>query len=660
MCGIIGAMRLRGAARVERDLLERAGRMIAHRGPDGAGLCLLSGGDVGLASVRLSIVDPDGGAQPLFNETGSIAAVVNGELYGYAEQRAELERAGHRFASRSDSELVVHLYEELGDEFITRLNGEFALILWDARRRRLLAARDPLGIKPLVFTKRATSTGEQLWLCSEAKGLLALPGVQRELSPRYLAGALFGAFHDHGTAFAGIENVPPGALLVAEEGASPRRVRPRAPARRFDDVSEHMIAPTVDRAVARRLRADCRVGAFLSGGLDSAIVVDAAVRAGGPLECFTVSFPGSSLDEADEARAFARSRGCPLRVLSCTTEALARGLSDTLWATEAAIANPHSVARRLLAASARAHGVKVVLTGEGSDELFAGYAWFVLEALWRRALAGGETGESEALARFATLEDAGAGVLWDDSLPWREGPHPLGWPSFMLMRAARSDAIARKLFTRAVLPAAAATPYERLLARGREELAVSLSPLDASRRMALWQLTGYVLPNLGDRVEMACGLEGRPPLLDPELAELALRLPPSSLLDLTRLRGKAPLYRAFAGRLPSATLAGRKRPFWAPSWRALTEADPRLDEYLRAETLTRGGVFSTEFVRGAYGLWRGARAGSRLGRKLDRLFGIVLCVSILRERLLERRPSPRSSVSFSERHPPTRAGDPLV
>src|SRR5262245_32700891 len=211
MCGVASVVRLDGGP-VDPADLRRMCSAIAHRGPDGAGYALLDRGRVGLGHVRLSIVDLAGGQQPLYNEDLSIAVVCNGELYDYPRLRRELTRRGHHFRTTSDSELLVHLYEEHGTDLFRRLNGEFAFVLWDARRRRLLAGRDPAGVKPLYYH---AAPGELLF-CSEVKGIYALARIDRRLSRRYLAGPALGVYVEDPSAFENVRTVKPGHYLVVE------------------------------------------------------------------------------------------------------------------------------------------------------------------------------------------------------------------------------------------------------------------------------------------------------------------------------------------------------------------------------------------------------------------------------------------------------------
>jgi asparagine synthase (glutamine-hydrolysing) len=308
MCGIAGFLYTHPDWPVEVGLLKGMGSVIAHRGPDAEGFWSEPG--VGLAHRRLSILDLTGGDQPIANEDGSLQVVFNGEIYNYQELRAGLEARGHRFRTRSDTEILVHLYEEHGEHLVERLRGMFAFALWDRRRRRLVLARDRLGIKPLYFYRDA----DKLLFGSELKAILAHPGIGRQVDAAALEDYLaLGMVPGTRTIFRRIAKLPPAHVLVvttADWDRAPRRywqLRIEPDPRPTVEEWQEAVRAKVDETVRAHLIADVPVGAFLSGGLDSSVVVaSAAGAANGPLQTFAIGFPEESFSELPYARQVAR------------------------------------------------------------------------------------------------------------------------------------------------------------------------------------------------------------------------------------------------------------------------------------------------------------------------------------------------------------------
>lgn len=644
MCGVVGIYRPRGAV-VEPTVLRRMAATLRPRGPDGAAAVLLAGGALGLAHLRLALVDVAGGAQPLFNEDGALCAVVNGELYEHRALRAALVARGHRLRTRCDAELLLHLYEERGLDCFAELDGDFAALLWDGRAQRLIAVRDAAGVRPLFFRRHSDGDGEAWLFASEAKAILAHPGVPRALAPAYLAGPLFGAFGPAPSSFSGIESLAPGTAMIVDAQGAPATQRWWTPRFQPDagltpGLAGEAVRAVLREAVDRRLEADVPVACLLSGGLDSTIVAGLAAARRPGLAAFHLSFVGTPLDEHAAALAVASQHRLTLHRVDVSAAALARALPATLVATEAAVVNPHAAARYLLAQAVRAAGFKVVLTGEGADEWWGGYPWFLLEALWRGQVAG-DPAAAAAQARLCGREQAAQGVLWAAEEDWRRGPHPLGWPCFMHLRGRRSDVAARHLLRCGAGLADEALPSRQVFA-GHELAALrSLDPRDASRVLALDQLAGYILPNLGDRVELAHGVEGRPPFLARAAVLLAQRVPAALLFDALALREKVVLRDAFADLLPPSLLSGAKRPFFAPSWGALlaTEAGAELRaQYLAPGAIDAAGLFDPALVAAMLPRWLALPEGSPLAPRLERMFGAVLCCQIVHAELVVPAP----------------------
>ena len=558
MCGICGTLSRRGAA--DADVLAAMSRSLAHRGPDGEGSRL--DGPVGLGHRRLSIIDlSPAAAEPLPNEDGTLWLVFNGEIYNFRELRRELEPR-HAFRSRTDAEVLVHLYEERGDAAVAALEGMFAFALWDARRGRLLLGRDRAGKKPLYY-----HDGPELFaFASELKGLLAHPGVPRERDPAavplYLS---YGYVPSPGTLYRGIRSLPPAHTLAVtasgSDGPTPfwRARFQDGPARDEPEAAERL-RETLRAAVARRLVADVPVGAFLSGGLDSsAVVALMAEQAAGRVRTFSIGFAGAPrYDETAHARAVARRFGTDHTEFLVEPRALEL-LDRLVWHHDGPFADSSALPTFLLAELTR-RSVTVALSGDGGDEVFAGYRRFLggvlsekLPALARRGMAGVASLLPEPQERRSPLRlakrflEAGARPLAERYLGWSgvfaEGAAPLLRPE---LRPAASP--------------------EALLAPVRQRLDAPGSVL--SRLLSL-NFETYLPDDLMvkvDRMSMAHGLEVRSPFLDTAVVELGAALP--DRLRLRFGRGKRLLRRALRGLLPPQVLGRPKAGFGAPvaSW----------------------------------------------------------------------------------------------
>ena len=567
MCGICGIASSAGA--VDPAQLAAMSATLVHRGPDSDGTFV--DGGVGLAARRLSIIDLETGDQPLSSEDGAVTVVQNGEIYNYRELRRELERSGHRFRTHGDTEVLAHLYEEHGDGFAGRLRGMFAVALWDARRRRLVLARDRFGIKPLYYR---ASAGELLF----ASELRALPGGEIDLDAleAFLA---FNSVPAPFSIFRGTQKLRPGHLLAWQEGevTVSRFARPVPVAeddvRRTDDaeLAEELRARLRD-SVRAHLVSDVPVGVLLSGGVDSAFLAAlAAQESSEPLRTFSIGFAERSFDELEDARLVADRYGTTHRELVLRPDA-----ALLLPALAAAFDEPFADSSALptyLVSQLAADDVKVALSGEGGDELFGGYYTYAADLLALRA--GG-------LARLARpvverLPSSSARASFDyrakrfvraAHLPPLERHH--GWKE-IFSDEARAELTGRR---------SAFDPVDLLRARFAEtegaELLARLQDVD---------LGTYLVDDLlvkTDRASMAHSLEARVPYLDPVVTNLALALPTRQ-----KIRGvtkKVLLRRAAEPLLPRRIVHGRKRGFSIPA-AAWLRGD--LEPFAR-ETLSRG------------------------------------------------------------------------
>lgn len=575
-----------------------------HRGPDGRGVWEAPG--VGLGHARLAIIDLAGGAQPLWNEDGSIVVSFNGEIFNYVELRRELLQLGHVFRTQSDTEVLVHLYEELGDRFLERLNGQFALALWDSRRRRLLVARDRQGIRPVVYCRQAG----RLWFASEAKALFAAGAIRPELDAAGISEVLtYWAPLPGKTAFAGVHALPPGHLLVVEEGREPQVSRwwdwtfPPAggefPVRMPEAAA--VTRTLLEDAVRLQLRADVPVAAYLSGGIDSSLIAALVHRLQpGRMRTFSLVFADAEFDERPWQQQLARSLGSEHEEVPVTTADIAAAFRRFVRHVEAPVVRTGGVPLMLLADAVRAAGFRVALSGEGADEMFGGYDLFK-EAKIRRWLARHRASawRPRLLSRLypylprspvAGGSLAGHAFLRDlDQAGTASFAHAPRWTSTQrAWQFMTPDALA------AVAPRDDFSGATDLLPPGAG--AWSALARDQYLEAALL-MSGYLLAAQGDRPAMAASIEVRVPFLDHRIAEWAARLPPA--LKLRALEEKAVLRRAAAGLVPPALQARPKQPYRAPDSACFFAAGrplPWVADLLSAGNLRSVGLFEPAAV----------------------------------------------------------------
>jgi asparagine synthase (glutamine-hydrolysing) len=578
MCGIAGSVWFDSAKALDRGTLRRMTDVLAHRGPDGEGSYFSAG--VALGHRRLAVIDVAGGRQPLANEDDSIWVVLNGEIYNYRPLRQRLEQRGHRFRTQSDTETLVHLYEDEGPAMLGQLEGMFALALWDGRRRELLLARDRLGKKPLVYRLE----DGRLLFASELKSLLEVPGVPRELDPQALDQYLTYQYVPHPrTIYRGINKLPPGHLAFYREGrlevrpwwqldfqaeearpcatgsasASPRD-RPAA-----DYAAE--LRDLLTAAVECRLQSEVPLGAFLSGGIDSTIVVGLMRKLGGPLRTFSIGFPVAQYDETRYARLAARHFGTQHEEFQVEPRAV-DVLPRLVWHYDEPFADSSALPTWCLSELTK-RTVTVALSGDGGDELFAGYDRY--RAVWL----------AERLDRLpAVVRRCLAARLWQ-RLPAGGGTKSLTrrWQRFA---AALADAPARRyldwvsVFNKLQRQSLYRPEFSATLGDNGpgEFLTAAMARADGRDAVTAASLADVVtylpcdLLTKVDTASMAHGLECRQPFLDHRVVELAARMP--ARLKLRGGRGKRILRQAFGDLLPAAIRRRRKMGFGVPldSW----------------------------------------------------------------------------------------------
>jgi asparagine synthase (glutamine-hydrolysing) len=605
MCGIAGFYRLPVAPEERRGLLARMLEAIAHRGPDGNGAYV--DGDVGLAHARLSIIDVGGGHQPMCNEDGTVWITFNGEVFNYVELRTELIARGHTFKTNSDTEVIVHLYEERGPDCVQALNGDFAFAIWDARRQRLVLARDRAGVRPLYYAVRDGAVA----FASEVKALLEVPGISAEPDPIALD-QMFTFWFPLAprTPFKDIAELPPAHVLVADangvttrqywrfeypDAADDHPVSPAEEARLTDEVRALLLD-----AVRIRLRADVPIGAYLSGGLDSSITT-AAIRSFVPdqLRSFSVAFESAEFDESEFQREMVDDLDLKHSTTLCRDGDIAGILPKLIRHTERPIMRTAPAPMLMLSRLVRDNGFKVVMTGEGADEIFAGYDVFK-EAKVRRFCAAQPNSKRrpQLLKRLYPYMPR----LQGQSQRYLEaffGGHndALDDPLYSHLPRFRSSAGAKAFFS-ADLRAQIGT-YDAL-ADLRERLPADFMrwhPLSQSQYLeSAHLLPGYILSSQGDRVGMANAVEGRFPFLDHRLIELAAKIPPR--LKLKGLVEKHILRQSMKHLLPGSIATRPKQPYRAPESRAFLRsgAAAAVMDHMSAANIGAAGYFEPEFV----------------------------------------------------------------
>jgi asparagine synthase (glutamine-hydrolysing) len=595
VCGIVGIVGLDPAGHVDRQRLERMRDVLAHRGPDGEGIWLE--GPVGLGHRRLAIIDVDGGAQPIANEDERVWLTYNGEIYNHAELRRRLERRGHRFRTRCDSEVIVHLYEEYGEDCVNHLRGMFAFAVWDRERQLLLLARDRLGIKPLYYVR----TGNELVFASEIKAILAAGVIRPMLNVRVLPEFLATRFvSGQETFFAGIQKLLPGRTLEwsASRGARIRRywrlpATPSgggAPSRRE---SAYELRSRLRRVVESHLMSDVPLGIFLSGGLDSSLLAAmTAEHTARPPHTFAVGLNERDANELSHARLVAASLGAQHHDVTVTRQEVFDALPSLIWHEDEPLAFPSSVLLYFVSKLAGAE-VKVVLTGEGADELFLGYNWYRTTA-WNERLGRAYWSLSSPSARHAVRSAVASApprlrrYASRSFLALDPGARTLHCENF----APFGDGLRGGLLSDAVVAQNGTDPYAGWLDAHDERAGSTLE------RLSHADLQTFLVELLmkQDQMSMAASVESRVPYLDHELVEHATQIPADH--KLRGLRAKAVLRDAAEGLVPPAILRRRKMGFPVPVDRWLRGPSwPLVEHVVLGERALSRNLFRAEALR---------------------------------------------------------------
>jgi asparagine synthase (glutamine-hydrolysing) len=644
VCGIAGILALGGGQPPGHLELHRMISSLRHRGPDGYGFH--REGPVGLAHARLSIIDLATGDQPIANEDGSVWIVFNGEIFNYVELRASLEKGGHVFRTRSDTETIVHAYEEYGDDFVHRLNGQFAIALWDSKRQRLLLVRDRVGIRPLFLQR----DGERVLFGSEIKSILAASSRAARLDLRGLNQVFtFWSTVGEQTAFDGVRSLPPGCMLSFENG---REVLTRywtwehpaaadCASLSFAQAADELRGLLAD-AVRLQLRADVPVGAYLSGGLDSSALVSLIRQHGGvSLRTFSVCFEDAEFDESEYQQIMVKHLGTEHTAVRCTQQQIGAAFERLIHHIETPVLRTAPVPLMILSEHVRQSGFKVVLTGEGADEVFGGYDLF----------------KEAKIRRFWARQPQS---VWRPALLRRLYPYlrhsPVGGGSFsQFFFAADPGSTASPFYGHMQRWATTRRLQTFLSADARATMADCAAEHELAgllpEGMANWSglsrdqcveantlLYGYLLSSQGDRVAMANSVEGRVPFLDHRVIEFANALPARH--KLRGLKEKAVLRAAVSDLLPPAILHRTKQPYRAPDNQCFFQggrANDLIGAVLSRERLAAAGYFDPAAVGR---LVEKCRTGRAIGFADNMAFVGIVSTMLLHEGFVRNRVAP--------------------
>jgi asparagine synthase (glutamine-hydrolysing) len=648
MCGIAGFWSLAGLSSGASTTLSRMLLQIHHRGPDGSGTHLEPERGLAMGHARLSIIDlSETGRQPIVSPDKRLVLTVNGEFYDYKTLRAELACLGERFFTKTDSEVALKLYQKDGLDFVRSLRGEFALALFDEEQQRLVLVRDRFGVRPLFYHLQR----DKLVWGSEVKALLEHPDVPKRLGARAALHQMMQTMVPGTSAFDGVEALQPGELMVVQRSGDRFEVRKHRywdmnfPAQEDHDTHpdrQVYVAGVADQlidAVRVRLEADVPVGCYLSGGIDSCSILGlSTAMQQSPVKAFTISFDHDAYDEAAIAREMAQKTRADQELLEVTAaELYGDSFTKTLWHSERTFYNTLGVAKYHMSRRVRQCGFKVVVTGEGSDEMFAGYPFFKKDYFLHAPEAGAE---ADGLGRKLAKSNAvfqGA-ILTDQVVEHPAMNDLVGFTPAWIQPWLLTLQMVRPLFSKAAQEELA--DYDPVAAIVDAIDARQLSgrhPLD--KVQYTWiktMLEGQILNWGGDRVDMANSMESRPPFLDHRLAEYAARIPPS-----VRIHGgieKWVLREAMKGVLPEVLYRREKFAFMAPpahTDRQKRAAVERLFEaHLGPEQIAALGLFDPDRVREAFeGYW--TETDTTVAKRKDIVVNHLLGMHLLHQKLVQ-------------------------
>ncbi len=649
MCGIAGFIYKDSSHPVSSETLVAMAAIQYHRGPDGFGIRQMPG--IGFSHARLSIVDLDEnrGRQPFVSADANLMLTKNGELYDYQRIRADLTAQGVRFATKSDSEMVLHLYPRMGlDKMLTHLRGEFAFALYDRSEDTLMLVRDRFGIKPLYWTQ----TAKGLVFGSELKVLFAHPDVAREFDAQGVFHQLMQTIVPGSTAFKNIHQIKPGhALTVNRKDGRlhiseskywdmPFPEEADRPTEYDEQEWIEAVRAKLLEAVQLRLEADVPVGCYLSGGIDSCSILGLAAAARqNPVKAFTIGFDNRDYDESPIATQMAESTGADQDIMMLNASHLYDNFVETLWHTERTIYNTLGVAKLLMSRHVRDVNYKVVLTGEGSDELFGGYPAFRRDMFMHGLdhMPAHERVEWEAMLAEQNKLFKGA-MLAEDEVHNAALTARVGFtPSCLQPWLASATRVPGILSASISEQLGDYDPGQAIAGALDENYLKNRHPLDKAQYVWIkTMLEGQILTWGGDRVDMANSMEARPPFLDHHLAELAARLPPA-----LRIKGRTEKYvlrEAMKGLLPEVLYKREKFAFMAPpahtdkhKWDAMQAL---ADQYLNREAVESAGLLSYTGVQQLFALHDDDSITAATQNKLDAVINHMLGVQILHQQFV--------------------------
>lgn len=638
MCGIAGSLHLQGGM-ADSLMLQKMIAAIRHRGPDDTGI--YTDGPVGLAHARLSIIDLAGGHQPMAIANASLWITFNGEIFNYIELREELIKKGHRFTSDSDTEVLLRLYEEEGERCVDRLNGQWAFAIWDTRKRKLFLSRDRFGVRPLYYTSMAdrflfASEIKALLTCTEVESALDLLGLDQIFT--------FWVTVPPRTAFKGIYQLPPGHSMVIQDGrvaVFPYWSFQPVPRENNEGGSEAQLAEELlallHDAIKIRLRSDVPVGTYLSGGIDSTVITALSrkiVRK--ELRSFSVGFEQADLDETgfqQEASSFLGTYHSPIR---CRDEDIAQVFPDVVWHAEQPVIRTAPAPLYLLAKLVHDSGFKVVLTGEGADEMLGGYDIFKetkIRQFWSRQV--NSSWRPLLLKRLYPYMDS----LQRQSLEYLKHffhvtGHAMDSPFFSHLPRWELTAKAKIFYSDETKAGLSSYDAVRSLLPDLPNGYSSLSPFQKAEYLeARYLLPGYILSSQGDRMAMAHAVEGRYPFLDHRVATFASRLP--SRLKMKTLDQKHLLKRAVKGLIPESIRTRHKQPYRAPDGKSFWGCHKSyIEDVLSPARLKQDGIFDPIATEA---LVKKFRSGRETSVKDNMAFIGVLSTTLFIDRFIRGR-----------------------
>jgi len=596
MCGIVGfypCCKINDSVEVLKCMLTR----IKHRGPDQSGILLTQ--DIGLGSVRLSIIDIDNGRMPLSNEDDRLWIVFNGEIYNYLDLKKDLLQKGHVFKTTTDTEVVLHLYEEYGVECLNQLNGQFAIAIWDSLKKELFLARDRVGIRPLFYCKHDGG----IVFASEMKALFEHPQIEAQISSLALSQIFtFWTTLSPLTIFKDIFEVQPGHFILANDKEIREEKYWELPLCKSEEYQYLTIDEAIDKfrilfsdAVKIRLKADVPVGAYLSGGLDSSITtsfIKANIQS--QLQTFSLSFEDKEYDEAEYQKKAVDFFETEHRSIQCVQDDISQRIADIIWHLESPILRSAPAPMGLLSGLVKKNDIKVVITGEGADELLGGYNIFkeaIIRQFWARNPQSkirplllkrlypymSQMNGAKALNLFFSYK-----LTETDSLVYS---HLLRWKNTSRIKQYLSDHFKSELNDY--------DPVQELEAKlGERFEGVDLLSRAQWLEINLF-MSGYLLSSQGDRMAMANSVEGRYPFLDHRIIEFCMQLPPE--FKLKCLDEKFLLKKMMRGQLPDAILNRPKQAYRSPS---VSYADSDyVKDLLSNEAIESAGLFNPDRVK---------------------------------------------------------------